>query len=304
MYSDLIIGFDGSPSARDAVALGRRLAEVTGAKPTVVYVYGLTPLSPAVRPPPSLREAAERTLDEAREHLSGIPGATFRALAETSPARALHAAAEEADAALIVVGSTHRHALQRVVPGTTADQVVHAAPCAVAVAPRGYAGREREHFGVVGAAVDGGDETDRIARVAAGIARGAAAALRLITVTGAREPEGQLYAGPLGYRASRDAMREQMTITLGRAASAAGAGLRVELTPLEGHAADALVGASHELDLLIVGSRGFGPLRRVVLGSVSSRVMWRSACPALVIPRRTAEQFDERVGTLAEAAAR
>ena len=174
MYSDLIIGFDGSSSARDALALGRRLAEATGATPTVVCVHPFKPLSAAVptpSPAPSMRAAAERTLDEARAELSAM-GAMFRPMAETSPARALHAAAEEADAALIVVGSTHRAALGRVVAGTTAEQVVHGAPCAVAVAPAGYAAHERERFGVVGAAVDGGDETERIARVAARIARG------------------------------------------------------------------------------------------------------------------------------------
>jgi nucleotide-binding universal stress UspA family protein len=306
MYSDLIIGYDGSRSARDALALGRRLAEATGAKPTVVCVHPLAALSAAVPEPPatSMRASAERTLDEARAELSAMPGAVFRPVAETSPARALHAAAEEAEAALVVVGSTHRNVVGRVLAGTTAEQVVHAAPCAVAIAPAGYADREREHFGVVGAAVDGGDETERIARVAGRIARGAGTALRVISVTGSRDPEGQLYAGALGYRASMDASRELMTQALDRAASAAGGGLRVERTPLEGHAPDALVSQSHELDLLVLGSRGFGPLRRVVLGSVSSRVLWAAACPVLVIPRRTAEQLDELVGPLAEAAAR
>src|SRR6478609_1546345 len=44
MYSDLIIGFDGSVASRDAVALGRRLARATGARPTVIYVRSPKPL--------------------------------------------------------------------------------------------------------------------------------------------------------------------------------------------------------------------------------------------------------------------
>ena len=235
MYSDMIIGFDGSSSARDALALGRRLAEATGATPTVVCVHPFKPLSAAVptpSPAPSMRAAAERTLDEARAELSAM-GAMFRPMAETSPARALHAAAEEADAALIVVGSTHRAALGRARPAPRPSRSCMA-PVRGGGCAAGYAAHERERFGVVGAAVDGGDETERIARVAARIARGGGVALRLITVTGTRDPEGQLYAGPLGYRGSRDASREQTTSALGRAASAAGTGLRVERHRLRG----------------------------------------------------------------------
>ena len=42
-----------------------------------------------------------------------------------------------------------------------------------------------------------------------------------------------------------------------------------------------------DADLLVCGSRGYGPLRRVLLGGVSSRLLRRAACPLLVVPRRT-----------------
>jgi nucleotide-binding universal stress UspA family protein len=99
--------------------------------------------------------------------------------AEADPAAEL-AWRVAADAALIVLWSTHRTGLGRVLPGTTADHVLHAAPCAVAVAPAGYADRPREPLGVIVAAVDGGDETERVARIAARIAGGSGAAVRAI----------------------------------------------------------------------------------------------------------------------------
>jgi nucleotide-binding universal stress UspA family protein len=40
-----------------------------------------------------------------------------------------------------------------------------------------------------------------------------------------------------------------------------------------------------EIDLLVCGSRGYGPIRRVLLGGVSSRLMRRSVNPLLVVPR-------------------
>ena len=306
MYSDLIIGYDGSEASRDALALGRHLAVATGARTVVVHAYPFTPLS-AVIPPEgrvelTLRGAAERVLDGAREALADVPGASFRAVPDASPARALHTVAEEADAALIVLGSTHRGDLGSVLLGTTADQTLHAAPCAVAVAPVGYAERAGKGIGVVGAALDGGEDTERIARVGARIARGVRATLRLIMVIPGAEETAPQMAG-IGLGAWLNVLREQATATLERGAAAAGNGLPLERRCREGRPAGELVSESHGLDLLVIGSRGFGPLRRVILGGVSSKVVRHAACPVLVIPRGTAEQLDEVVAPLAQAAA-
>jgi nucleotide-binding universal stress UspA family protein len=308
VYTDVIIGFDGSPSGHDALALGRRLAEVAGAAITVVCVHPYMALTADVEADAAVelswREGSERTLDEARSLLSGVPAATFRAMADTSPARALHVAAEEADAALIVLGSTRRRGLGRVLPGTTADQVLHAAPCAVAVAPAGYAARDdRSLSGTIGAAVDGGEETDRVARVAGRIARRAKARLRLLSVVERHYTQGPLYAGNLGYRSLRAAMTSAAEDALRRGIAAAGANVETDARLSEGSPAEQLIAESGDLDLLVVGSRRFGPLRRVVLGTVGSAVLRGAVCPVLVLPRRTAEQLDDVVASLAEAAA-
>ena len=52
-----------------------------------------------------------------------------------------------------------------------------------------------------------------------------------------------------------------------------------------GYPPDELEGLSEEVDLLVVGSRGWGPVRRVVLGSTSDRLVHRAACPVVVVPR-------------------
>ncbi len=308
MYSDVIIGFDGTEPGRDALAFGRRLAAATGARPTVVCVHPFlahsTDSSAEEVINTGFRDGAERTLEEARAALEDVAGATFRTIADGSPARALHRAAEDVDAALIVLGSTHRSRLGRVMPGTTADQILHAAPCAVAVAPVGYADHPHESFGVIAAAVDAGDEAVRVARVAARIAHGAKAALRLVTVVDAHYTDGPLYSGALGYGALRDMLRETATGTLERAVAAATPTIVPETRAREGAAADELVAESTQVDLLVLGSRGFGPLRRIVLGSVSTKVLRAAACPVIVLPRRSAEQLDDAVVALAEAVAR
>jgi nucleotide-binding universal stress UspA family protein len=53
----------------------------------------------------------------------------------------------------------------------------------------------------------------------------------------------------------------------------------------------ALAWRSHELDLLVVGSRGYGPSRAVLLGGVCGRLIRRAACPVVVVPRGVASPF-------------
>ena len=54
---------------------------------------------------------------------------------------------------------------------------------------------------------------------------------------------------------------------------------------LAGDPADQLGKRSAELDLMLAGSRGYGPLRSVLVGGVSGRLMRTVHCPLIVIPR-------------------
>jgi nucleotide-binding universal stress UspA family protein len=62
-------------------------------------------------------------------------------------------------------------------------------------------------------------------------------------------------------------------------------GVPVEAEALVGDPAEVLRDFSEGLDLLVVGSRGYGPLRAVLLGSVSRRLMTEAHCPVIVVPR-------------------
>jgi nucleotide-binding universal stress UspA family protein len=306
MYTDIIIGFDGSPAGHDALALGRRLALTTGASTTVVCVHPHQPPTANVTAGAAValsgRTGAERALDQARRTMDDVPDVRFHAKAETSPARALREAAMEAAAAVIVIGSTHRRGLARAA-GTTADRIICAAPCAVAVAPVGYADRgEPSLLGAVGAAVDGGSETERVARVAARIARGARARLRLLVVVGHEGAAPSTRANPLGSPL-RTAVRRNADRVLDRAVAAAGPDADVQRRVVEGPPATTIVAAANDLDLLVVGSRGRGPLRRVMFGTVGGAVLRDAGCPVLAIPRRVPEQLDVSIAAVAQGAA-
>ena len=54
-----------------------------------------------------------------------------------------------------------------------------------------------------------------------------------------------------------------------------------------------LAAQSGSADLMVVGSRGYGPLRAVLLGSVSGRLVREAACPVIVVPRGVEEPLEE-----------
>jgi nucleotide-binding universal stress UspA family protein len=238
MYRTILVGYDGRPSGRDALALARGLAAIEGAELVLCVALELDPLAtPADAYERAMAEAEERLTADAARVLGETPF-RLRVVGGVSAPRALHEVAEDERADVIVLGSTHRHGLGRVVPGSVAERLLHGAPCAVLVAPSGFGDREGFEIRSIGVGYDG--------RTEAGHARQVAEAL------------------------AADLNAELTTITVGEG---------------EGDPAEVLVSRSSDLDLLVVGSRGYGPLRHALVGNVSWDVMRKAACPVLVVPR-------------------
>jgi nucleotide-binding universal stress UspA family protein len=60
-------------------------------------------------------------------------------------------------------------------------------------------------------------------------------------------------------------------------------GIETETIEAQGDAGHVIVDAAKDADLAIVGSRGLNPLQRLLLGSVSSKVVHRAECDVLVV---------------------
>jgi nucleotide-binding universal stress UspA family protein len=105
----------------------------------------------------------------------------------------------------------------------------------------------------------------------------------------------------VGWRVSR---RQDAEFSARRALRALGAGLGTEAVVLEGDPVECLTEASADLDLLVVGSRRYGPVRSALLGGVSGPLTERAQCPVLVVPRgvRTAPIVAEPGGAGSEPA--
>jgi len=58
---------------------------------------------------------------------------------------------------------------------------------------------------------------------------------------------------------------------------------QVTVSVVTGDPAEELINASHDADLVVVGSRGSGGFASLLMGSVSSKVTHHAACPVVVI---------------------
>lgn len=285
-YRKLIAGYDGSDHAADGLALAELLCEVTGADLLVTAVVPREfPYVPGT--PQREQELRARARDVLVDAVAESERVTTRVVAARAAAHGLHDLAESEEADAIVVGSSRHGPIGRVLAGSVASRLLHGAPCPVAVAPAGYRERERSGLAVVACAFDGSDEARLAAQHAEHLARRAGAALRLLAV---REPE--LIFGidqvPGAYDSAElaKAERKRLTQELEDAASRVGPGVEVQHELLEGSAVEALSAAAADgVDLLVVGSRAYGPVRRVLLGGVSSGLVRSSPAAVLAVPR-------------------
>jgi nucleotide-binding universal stress UspA family protein len=301
MTRTIVVGYDGTDHGDDALALGRLLTGTAGAELVVACAYPEDPLgesAAALEVARELREEAERKLERARGWLGGAAagggvaaGVSLRAVAGASASHVLHALAEELGAEAIVVGATHHGKALRLLTGSTPDAVLDHAPCAVAVAPDGFrearAGAARQ----VSVAYDGSPEAEHALAVAAAYARRADARLRIVTAV--NSATAAVYPPPpldvVAYEELGQLAREEARRRLDDAIAGLGEGVRAEGAVLDGDLVASLVEDSATDDLLFTGSRGQGPFRRVLVGSISKHLLREAACPVVVVPRGSGE---------------
>jgi nucleotide-binding universal stress UspA family protein len=279
MFTNVIAGVDGAGGGQDAAALAGALGR---GRITLVGVYPHDP----VRSRGSVAgyealQAADTLADlEAVRSAAGVD-AEVRAIPDNLPARALHQVAEEDGADLIVLGSAHHGRIGRVLLGDVARGVLHDAPCAVAVAPKGLGAVAPQRI-LVG--YDGTPEADLALALARDLAADHGAAL---TVCVAWENP----SSPIITTADTRIPMERLSSEVREEAQSMLDAVMRDLPPqtdgrlLHGPAAQVLEDAAQTHDLLVVGSRRVGTFARVALGSTSDHLVHHAPCPVLVVPR-------------------
>jgi nucleotide-binding universal stress UspA family protein len=200
-------------------------------------------------------------------------------LAATSVPRGLELAAQQLGALLVAAGSTADSDPARLSPGRATERLLTGSGCAVAAVPWGWDHLRRPP--VIGVAYVDTAEGRAALHAAHALADLSGGRLRVLSVVRARSWMG----GDGG-----EALGEDLRGRAEQAAAAAASGLLGEPVDIDvsvAEPADVLLEASRELDVLVCGSRGYGPTPAVLLGGVTRRLTQGSACPVMVIPRGT-----------------
>lgn len=265
----IVVGFDGGSESRDALHLGKALAQMLDADMVIACALG-----PDIAFDTWAAAHFARVFDQARREVPDRELAV-RGLRDVSAPAGLSDVAAEEQAAAIVIGSTHRGRLGRRFPGGVGERLLSRTRCPVAVAPSGFADHGHLGLGVIGVAVDGSRESTAALHLARDLAQQLDARLRIITIVPASAGDDYVH---------RTILRDRGMEIQSDALADLPASLEVEATLEEGEPAPGLARHGVDLDLLVIGSRGHGPLGRMLVGGVSAEVMWSAPCPVLVVP--------------------
>jgi nucleotide-binding universal stress UspA family protein len=295
MSKPILVGYDPRQADDAPVELGAAAARFTGA-PLIVATVDAGHRArhdhrtghiddDLVADAGSAAESVEARLKDAGVALE------CRRLQGTSAARALHEAAEELGAALLVVGASRQSAAGRAVVGSTGVRLLHGAPCPIALAPRDW--KPKERLETVGVAYVDSDEGREALRGAHALARRTGATLKAFTVLKITAGDHlETDATQTSWQHDRkdmvDVEGEHLSAAedhLREAVARLDGGVEVETEAFTGHPGEEIVRLSALVDLMVVGSRGYGPRRAVLLGSVSRHLMEDAQSPVIVLPR-------------------
>ena len=283
--TNVVCAVDDTRGSRRVVAVGRRIGRALGAR--ILLVHAFDPW--AVPVPPSGELAGTLSTDDlanverslAGRHLAEIADllgdtAHETVLAEGDPRAELLRVLSARDAGLLVMGTSARKPLERLLQGSLSAELAVTAPCpAVVVTERAAIDRS----GPLVAGYDGSGHGLRAARHGAALAAGLGCELLLVHVAEGDEPGAQ--ASPELARALH-AAAQRCTV---------GAERRVDVTVevRRGDAVEELARLARERDaaLLVMGHRGRSPIKEALLGSVTAGLVRTAGVPVVVAGPRS-----------------
>lgn len=280
----LLVATDLLPKSEPAIDRAGLLAQQHGADLSLLHV-----VSPAASErvfEDSLRIAIARTKSRARLPMwrhGPTPNVIVRA---GNPSRLILDTIEQQQADLLVLGPHRKCGVLDALEGTIAEKVLSARACPVLMVQRDA----RTDYRKVLLALDLSSESAAAVRVADSLMQATDA--RSMVVHAWQPPyQGMLRSVGAGVDQilaySNHSRREVMTEIRRLLAREGGQSHRYDIDVVDAHATTAINRAIevYQPDLLVMGTRGSGPLRRALLGSVANEVLSSAACDVLVVPR-------------------
>jgi nucleotide-binding universal stress UspA family protein len=270
-WDTLMVCTDGSAGGNNAVAVTLELAKACGSKVFVVQVVQIVPEFLAVAP--DLRGTLENevqanfeVIKAAAAHLE-VPMQLLM-LEGQQPHDAIVSEIEKNQPDLVIMGRRGKHGLVDMLMGSVTARVIGHSPVNVLVVPRGGAlGFQR-----ILVASDGSPHSEITWELALAMAKQAES--QLIAVAVAPE-EGDIIE-------AKDLVHKMLT-------AANRAGMPLKGVSPQGVAPDAGIihqAIKNEVDLIIMGSHGRTGLKRLLMGSVTERVIGQAPCPVLVVKKK------------------
>lgn len=284
----IMVATDGSDDARAAVEWLVHCPLPAAAELLAITVVTV-PSAPLDIPPvrqftEALRDDARRAVDSARATLAvRWPTAQAR-LCEGEPRAELLRVIDEWAPDLVVLGARGLSAVARALLGSVSLAVTRHAACSVLVVKPAA-----RPLRTVLVAADGSPHAAAAAAFLASLSVDRMLDVRVLGVVEPPHfPSSAAAAAQPVLRAAVDAMMKERSAELEHALADVAAPLHGKVRVMVGRAADTIVdeAADCAADLIVVGARGLGHVTRLLLGSVSERVLRHAACPVLIVKRR------------------
>ena len=300
---EIVVGVNQEPASSDALALGCALAATLNADLVVANIYPkawdfVGPAHVDAEWQKFLVDQGNETLAWAREELDDREGVTYVLHPNRSSGVGLTEVAQERGSQMIVIGSSPGGSKGRIAGGCTRDQLFHGSPVPVGIAPQGYARWAPPAIKRAVVAYQPNGQSDHCLDVT----------IRSLKLNG-MDPVTQMllftivqrvtriYGSRLGRHAEDQvltSLREQSQESLDTALERVGGDLgdqaiagNVPTEILEGDDVIKALGRYDwdDADLMVTGSTGTGPIRRVFLGDMTFKLIRGSTIPVVVIPR-------------------
>lgn len=298
MFIRIVVPLDGSSLAERALPIAEHLAQACGAQLRLVFVHHAVPVSAL---PPDIagtaagydqyaRAMEEQYLRETAARLCDTRGiAADFALLEGPVGRTLAAEATAFGADLVVMTTHGRGAVSRFWMGSVADELVRTLDIPVLLVRPGTE-LDRSLPRRVLVPLDGSARSESALDFAARFAKlsgGSVELLQVVAPVVPLAPDGPAMTPAIVPPADDDLLRTSAAEYLdSRAAWLRADGIPVTLTVVsDSSAARAIVDTAEcdRAELIAIATHGAGGLRRMLLGSVTDKVLRASALPLLVV---------------------
>ncbi len=289
----VVVGYRAGNVGLSGLHLAVRVARTLTTSLTVATIVPKPWLTPAVAGADAeyerwAEDLAAESADEAARHLRAIGEGVevvYLSHAQRSVSGGLIEVIEDVEADVLVLGSLPSGGPEQVVIGSTADWLLHASPVPVAIAPPEYrsaAGRLTRLTCAYSATPD----TVDVVRRCVEFSRRCSLPMRVITFAVRGKT---MYPPEVGLDAEDLILREwasQARDVLGRLKTDGLVGDAVELQVITGRSWHEALEAAEWQDgeILALGTRPRGDIRRVFLGSRSGKIIRESPVAVLVLP--------------------